>query len=206
MSRYRNSDWMRLRERRLARKSKLELLGDHPLSHIDKWRRYQWMREDCAQYESAREAREDNLIAVVIQISSAALIAIPGFIFNVYKKFPALSEEPLIFIGLFGFFISLICAMAEQMLSAHAYGRQSKVATAYYQMRSHQTFDSKFTRWTKVCRYVAYASFVLSLAVSAIAIAYFEEPVDVGKKAISAAATTATATPSATPSSTPSVR
>ena len=166
------------RERRLARKANAELRGAHPLSKIDPARCHAWMREDCAQYDTAREAREDNLIGVIIQITSAALLAIPSLIFGLSKKFPDFSEAPFIHTGLAGLFLSLLLAMGEQLLSAHAYKRRRKIAIKYYQKKSDVVSDPVFAACTRWCRYSAYALFVLSLAVSAAAIASYEDSED----------------------------
>ncbi|QZH75928.1 MAG: hypothetical protein JY451_04945 [Erythrobacter sp.] len=128
------------------------------------------MREDCSQYETAREAREDSLISTVIQITSASLLGVPGLIFGVEGKFPDFSEAYLLYIGLICFLLTLIAAMGEQYLSGIAYKRRAKIAQEYYLKKSVKTSDPKFSKWLVRCQNAAYLLFIISLSTTAVAI------------------------------------
>ena len=200
---YRSDKWQRLASARIGRKLAKSRKGAHPLSHVDPDKCYEWMRSDCASYDAARQAREDGLISTITQISSAALLAIPGLIFGANQDFPEFDAAPLLYAGIFTFLTSLILSMVEQYLSAKAYRRQTKIAQDYYLLQSDKRSDEKFVAWVRRCRNSACITFGVAVAISTAALMMLERDFD-GTPAASTSAppsTTATATATATAAS-----
>lgn len=52
----------------------------HPIAHISGIQCYEWMREECAALDLARQQREDNVVSLVTTISATALLGIPGLL------------------------------------------------------------------------------------------------------------------------------
>ncbi|WP_147373738.1 hypothetical protein [Hephaestia caeni] len=102
------------------------------------------MRADCAGHDVARQAREDGLISTITQISSGALLAIPGLIFGSDSRFPSLAQSPILYVGIGLFLTTLTLAMTEQLMSGKAYERQKQIAYAYYTLQSERSSDSAF--------------------------------------------------------------
>jgi ABC-type Fe3+-siderophore transport system permease subunit len=132
------------------------------------------MRADCAAYDLARQSREDNLIATITQISSAALLGIPGIFFGKDQQFPVIKDDPLLYLGIFIFLATLIMAMVEQYLSAKAYRKQSEIAQKYYLLKSPETVDKKLIRRVRFCRNLAVFLFGVAVAVSTTALMMLE--------------------------------
>lgn len=199
MSRYRSSEWEKLAKGRRERKSLRSRRGSHPLSHVDKDRCYEWMRAECAALESARQSREDGIIGTITQISSTALLAIPGLLFGSDQSFPSLYDAPLLYFGIAAFLVTLCLAMLEQFLSAKAYRRQTQIVSEYYLMQSDRTSDSAFVMWVRRCRNGACIMFGLAVVISAAALMMLERKAD-GKSTATSTATATSAAPSAAPS------
>jgi hypothetical protein len=74
--------------------------SQHPLAHVDSGKCYEWMLAQCAALEAQRQAREDGLVGTATQISSAALLAVPGVIFASSVHMPPFSSDPFLYVGL----------------------------------------------------------------------------------------------------------
>lgn len=193
MNRYRSNEWEKLALGRKARRLIRIQNGEHPLSHVDPDKCYEWMRSDCAAQEAARQSREDGLISTITQVSSTALLAIPGLLFGSSQPFPKLQDSPFLYIGVGGFLATLVVAMLEQFLSGKAYQRQTDIARRYYLMQSVRTHDSEFVAWVRRCRNSACVLFGLSVFVSAMALIMLEGNIN-AKSSFSAAAPAASTT------------
>ncbi len=140
----------------------------HPIAHIDSLKCYEWMLAECASANAQRQAREDGLVGTVTQISSAAILAVPGFALATGSTVPSAGQAPLLYVGLVGFGLALLCAMAEQHFSSVAYAKHIEVVQAYYTKQSEITEDA-FTRLrVRVTRWLAYAFFATALFLTAI--------------------------------------
>jgi|GEM_PF-6523148 len=170
MPEYRSDAWKRLAQGRAERRRRKLSIGPHPLSHVDPDLCYQWMREDCASHDIARQTREDGLITTITQISSGALLAIPGLVFTSDSAVPTLRDEPLLYGGIGLFLCSLTLAMAEQMLSGKAYRRQKDIAQKYYMMESDRSSDSSFVVWLRRTRVATYFVFGFAIFISMISL------------------------------------
>lgn len=207
MQRYRSDNWKKLSLGRQSRKLAADRRGAHPLAHIDPDKCYEWMRADCAASHLARQAREDGLIATVTQISSAALLGIPGLLFGSDESLPQVNQQPWLYIGISLFLITLLLALVEQYLSGKAYNRQVEIAQQYYLRQSDRTSDSAFVAWVRKCRNTALVTFGAAVIISTTALMTLERKTD-GKASIAAPASpsAAPAAPASAPSTSNSSR
>jgi len=141
---------------------------DHPLAHVDSGKCYEWMLAQCAALEAQRQAREDSLVATVTQVSSAALLAVPGVIFASGVHLPRFSTDPLLYGGLIFFGTALVAAMVEQYLSGVACSKQIAIVRAYYLKDSPRTEDKMSLQRVRRCRYLSFACFGVALIVTAL--------------------------------------
>jgi hypothetical protein len=155
------------------------------------------MRAECAAYDTARQAREDGIITTITQISSAALLAIPGLLFGTDKDFPTFSQNPSLYLGIGLFLISLVISMFEQFLSAKAYRHQAKIAQAYYTMDSEIRDDSKLIPWVRRSRNIACVVFAVAIMITARSLITLERSGNGNSAAPTAAASTAAASTAA---------
>ncbi|HEY0626733.1 MAG TPA: hypothetical protein VGD10_08360 [Allosphingosinicella sp.] len=140
----------------------------HPIAHIDKLKCYEWMLAECASLNSHRQAREDSLIATITQISSAAVLAIPGLFFAADVRLPQFTDSPFLYIGVVGFLLALAASMAEQHYSAVAHAKQIEIVQAYYTRQSAEIEDQPSRQRVRYARRAAYALFTLSLLTSSL--------------------------------------
>jgi len=123
------------------------------------------MRAECATIDLARQGREDGLISTITQISSAALLAIPGFLFSL-TDLPSFNRAPLVYIGIGTFLVSLLSAMLEQYLSGIAYRKQREIAINYYLLKDTKVLDGCFVKIVNLARNVSYISFIIAVVVT----------------------------------------
>lgn len=158
---------LEITEKRLARRRERELAtrrrGAHPLAHIDPEVAYGWMLSECAAATTQRQARQDGLVATVTQVSSAALLAVPGLLFATQAKFPAATRDPLLYLGLLAFGLAFLSALAEQFFSSAAHDKHIQIMHEYYTFRSVKTEDRQSRRQVKIARNLCYAFFALAL-------------------------------------------
>src|SRR4051794_31063531 len=114
----------RISEWRDGRGRERKQSGPHPMAHVDPDRCYEWMRADCAALKASRQSREDAVVATITQVSSAALLGIPGLLFGAKTPLPALAKAPLLYSGILLFLLTVFAALLEQYLSSVAYRRQ----------------------------------------------------------------------------------
>lgn len=139
----------------------------HPIDHIDPLKCYEWMLAECASANAQRQAREDGLIGTVTQISSAAILAIPGFALATDYAIPGFSKAPLLYGGMISFGLALLSSMAEQHFSSTAYAKHIEIVQAYYTKQSNLTEDNGSRSRVRVVRWLAYAFFALALSSTA---------------------------------------
>lgn len=140
----------------------------HPLHSVDPDKCYEWMLAQCAALNASREARQDGLIATITQISSAAILAIPGLVFASGAATPTLSDSPLLYAGVILFIAALLAALAEQHLSVVAFSKQVEITQSYYLKESAQTQDEKSLGRLKMARTFAYVFFVSGILLASI--------------------------------------
>lgn len=196
MASYRSNEWQRLAIGRAKRAAAKSARGPHPLAHVDPDRSYEWMRADCSAHDLARQAREDGLIASIIQISSAALLAIPGLIFGSDSPFPSFFEAPILYVGIIAFLVTLFAAMVEQVMSGKGYERQKLIAYSYYTGESHKRDDAEFVRCLRWVRRIVYTLFGLAIVLSMLGLSKLEIKQH-GQAAVTSTAFTSTAAASA---------
>ena len=139
----------------------------HPVAHVEPDKRYGWMKAECAALDAARQAREDGLIGTIIQLSSAALLVIPGLLLGSDEGVPSAGDAPLLMAGILLFLVALILAMLEQYLSGHAYRRQREIVQDYYLLESEKSHDDMFDKWVRLARNSACVTFALAVLLAA---------------------------------------
>jgi hypothetical protein len=132
------------------------------------------MLAQCAALEAQRQGREDGLVGTVTQISSAALLAVPGVIFASSVHLPRFAIDPCLYLGLILFAFALLAAMAEQYFSGLACSKQVDVVRAYYLKRSSEIQDKTSVRRVRVARYISFACFGVALIVTALGLLRLE--------------------------------
>jgi hypothetical protein len=142
--------------------------GSHPLAYVDPEKAYEWMQSQCAALMSARQAREDKLIDIVIQTSSAALLAIPGFLVASGKGLPTFTHSWLLASGALAFLISFMLGCTEQILSGKAYRAQRDVLENYYAQKSNIVVNEGANRRTDSARVAALTVFAAAVILSAL--------------------------------------
>ena len=142
--------------------------GDHPLADVDSGKCYEWMLAQCAALEAQRQGREDGLVGTVTQISSAALLAVPGVMFASGVELPRFAVDPFLYLGLVFFGVALIAAMTEQDFSGLACSKQIDVVRAYYLKKSAKTKDEASLKRLRTARHLSFACFGFALIVTAL--------------------------------------
>ena len=138
----------------------------HPLEGIDPDKVYEWYRADRAAVLQARQAREDSLITTIIQISSAALLLVPGVLLSKDSAMPTLTEGKVLYFGIFAFGIALLTALSEQYYSARAYSKQLQIVDKYYFKESTAREDRGSLVVQQCAYYGAVATFVVAILVT----------------------------------------
>jgi hypothetical protein len=161
-------------------------MDEHPIAHVPDEIAHQWMREDCAALDAARQAREDNLMNVIIQTSSAAVLAIPGLFIAADVDVPKFKDAWPIYVGTLAFALAFAGACIEQVLSGKAYEAQKRVVEKYYSKKSPRTSDQRAIGRADLARNVALAIFAVAVSLGALGLAQFARGSD-GKAASSSA-------------------
>lgn len=124
------------------------------------------MRQDCAALVSARQSREDGIVQTIIQISSGALLAIPGFLLTSDLSTPSLIDGWSLYFGITLFVCALIIAMLEQHFSAKAYKIHEKVVQNFYLLKSTDNFDEKSVKLVYRLRIISCIIFSSAVLIS----------------------------------------
>lgn len=169
----------------------------HPLAHISGSICYQWMREECAALQLARQQREDNIISSITSMSSAGLVAIPTILFTTSNEVPQGWRYIPTILGIILLSLSLSLALWEQIISANAYSEQEEISRNYYLKISPIRDNEKRYKLIKKIRTSCIFTFGIALGLCAIGLTQLRKHND-GKAPISATAT-ATAITSSPP-------
>jgi hypothetical protein len=121
------------------------------------------MLAECARLHDARQAREDGLIQTVIQISSAALLAVPSLLLGTVAGVPGFNQAHLLYGGGALFMLALSAAMLEQHLSSLAFRGQIRIVQDYYLKVSEKAEDVGAIRRLRISRYAAYGLFAAAV-------------------------------------------
>lgn len=139
----------------------------HSLSHLTNKECYDLLIAERASLVAARQVREDGLIGTITQVSSAALLLIPGTLASA-SKIPNFSTAPILYLGIIGFFVALCSSLLEQWFSGKAYQKQQEVTEAYYLRKSEQTYDEISEKRVRRTQIAAFVSFGLALLFSVV--------------------------------------
>jgi hypothetical protein len=142
----------------------------HPLEGIDEDKVHEWYRADRAAVLEARQAREDSLITTIIQVSSAALLLVPGVLLSTAPAMPTVSNNKALYLGILAFGVALLTALSEQYFSARAYSKQLEVIDRYYFKESEERVDRRSLVVQQCAYYGAIASFVVAILLTSAAL------------------------------------
>ena len=140
----------------------------HPLDGIDPWECYDQLISERNKLISAKREAEDGFVKTIVQLSSAIILAVPGFLaFNKVKPY---APSPLLLVGLALIGLSLISALCEQYLSSHAYDRQIAKTDAYYTKASNDISPPTVSKFVRVALTVAFVGFVTGVCIISLAL------------------------------------
>ena len=165
----------------------------HPLQHITALQCHEWMLRDCAALELARQQREDGVITTVTNISSGALLAIPGLLFSKGLELPPFFDNQALYIGFTCFGIALASAITEQIMSRAAYKRQADISKAYHRLESTIQSDIKSVGRVEFTRNSSILFFAAALLLSAYGLTQLRST-NHGQSTVTPASTTTTTT------------
>lgn len=174
-------------------------MSDHPIAHVPTQQAHEWMRAECAALDAARQAREDNLMNVIIQTSSAAVLAIPALFLASETPMPAFAEAWPVYVGTAAFGLAFACACLEQILSGMAYRAQRDVVQKYYAQESEKTCDEATVGRADLVRSLALAIFAIAVSLGGLGLAQFARGIDVEAPGSPKSALTARHTDSPSP-------
>lgn len=140
----------------------------HPLDGKDEWECHdQHIAERNALIDGKRNA-EDSFIKTVIQLSSAIVLLVPGFLITR----PENSQLPsgLLITGLSLIGLSLLSGLSEQFLSSLAYGKQIEKTADYYQKRTSDVSPPAMSKAVAVALFGAFLTFLLGVLVTSVAL------------------------------------
>ncbi|WP_222926977.1 hypothetical protein [Sphingomonas gilva] len=166
------------------------------------------MAERTALITAGRES-EDNLIKTIIQLASALVALMAGFITQ--KQLDFSIQGFLIFSVSISFFvISIIAALTEQFFSAQAYRQQLKLLEDYYGKVTDSFSEPAANKWVRKAKVTAFACFLIAILTLAILAVLQARGVNDGKRPPATPTTTTTPTaataataPAPTPTSSP---
>lgn len=150
------------------------------------------MRQDCAALASAQQSREDGLVQTITQISSAAILAIPGVLLSSDIEVPTFREGWLLYLGTIMFLLALTASMLEQYFSAQSYRKHEEIAKSYYFLDTNKDCDKYSIARVDATRIIACVLFGVALLLSATGIIYLMEK-EHDKPATSSSASAASA-------------
>jgi hypothetical protein len=125
------------------------------------------MRQDCAALVEARQSREDSLIQTITQISSAALLAIPGFLLTSDLGAPNFEDGWSLYLGAILFISTLFISMLEQHFSAKSYKIHEQVVQKYYLLEKQNNCDQQSINLVNNFRIMGCILFFFAVLISA---------------------------------------
>jgi hypothetical protein len=111
---------------------------------------------------TARRESEDNLIKTIIQLGSALIVLISGFVSQTTVSIGD-AELALFIITLVGLVISIVAGLTEQYFSSKAYEEQQRLVEDFYQKAIATFGPAPSNKWVRISQLVAFATFVFAL-------------------------------------------
>ena len=139
-----------------------EIIGPHPLDGRDEHDCYQTMMAERSTLDSARRESEDTIVKTIIQLSTALIALMSGFIFQ-YSTSIENNIAYLICAAIFLFVIAMCFALAEHFFSALAHAQQIILLENYYTKVSKKFSEAPANRWVRRTRFVSLASFISAI-------------------------------------------
>lgn len=111
---------------------------------------------------TARRESEDNLIKTIIQLSSALIVLMAGFVSQAKVEISGLSS------GLFaatiaGLVVAVISGLAEHYFASKAYLEQQKLVEDFYQKNISTFGEAPSNKWVRRSQVTAFTSFIAAL-------------------------------------------
>jgi uncharacterized membrane-anchored protein YhcB (DUF1043 family) len=171
--------------------------GAHPLDGCDEDEIYKVMMSERTELVKARREAEDAVVKTIIQISSALVALIAGFISQANVHIGQGLAKYLVFVV-----VALICALTvgllEQYLSSKAYEAQQKLVEDYHQKKIAEFDEPRENGWVRRCQKVAFVAFVVGLILLGLFAFLQSEASSNDQTATTTTATTTAATATAT--------
>lgn len=172
-------------------------ISPHPLDGCDEDDCYKTMMAERTVLVAAQRDAQDNLIKTIIQLSSALIALMAGFITQ--AKFVLTDTSfAVVSFTLLAFSISIICGLAENFFGSKAYKEQQGMLEDYYGKYIEEFTEPRSNKLVRRAQLGAFSLFVialLSLAVFGILEAKGKN--DVKQSTASTSSSPATATSSA---------
>lgn len=136
----------------------------HPLADVDPWVKFDQHIQERNRLISCKRETEDGYIKTVIQLSSAILLLVPGFL-NTSAKTGMAEIQTATLVGLSFIALSLTAAISEQFLSSKAYNAQIAKTDSYYRMDSSDINPPTITRIVELAMLASFATFLMGILV-----------------------------------------
>jgi hypothetical protein len=179
----------------------------HPLDGCDPADCYKTMMAERTALVTARQDIENHLVRTVIQIASALIVLMAGFVTQ--KSLDMDCVARIIFsCSLIGLVISIIAGLGEHWFASQAYLSQQIMMEDYYNKKISKFSDPIENKHVKRCQLFLFLSFILALVLlSVLAViqtgVISDEPTDHPPPAAAAAAAAPTAPTAAAPAAAP---
>lgn len=139
-----------------------QLVTPHPLDGCDDYECYKTMMAERTVLIAAQRDAQDNLIKTVIQLSSALIALMAGFITQA-KIYPTGIALVIFSASLSSLGIAIVCGLTENFFSSRAYNEQQKMLEDYYGKYIGEFVDAKSNKSVRRAQLGAFSFFVIAL-------------------------------------------
>ena len=178
-----------------------KLIGSHPLDECDPTDCYQTMMAERTELITARRQAEDGFIKTIIQLSSALIVLMAGFI---AQRSDVLSDESLVLIrcSIASLILAVIFGIGEQVASSVAYQNQQVQLENYYGKRIDHYKAPNANVWVRWFQAISLMFFAGSLILLGF-FAFQKKVENKHEQRSSASASASTSAPTSAPASAP---
>lgn len=134
----------------------------HPLEGSDLSECYKVMMSERTALITARRETEDNLIKTVIQLSSAMIVLMAGFVSQAETTFTGITT--VLFVMIIVVLVLVITSgLTEQFYSSRAYLEQQALVESYYNREISSFDEPKANKFVRASQAVAFILFIIAL-------------------------------------------
>ncbi len=172
----------------------------HPLTDCDPDECYRTMMSERTDLIKAQRDAEDTLVKTIIQISSALLVLLAGFVVQSDSVMRPFSQSIYLFC-MFGLVVAVVAGLFEHFFSSKAYSAQLKLVESFYTQQISSFGEPIENKWVRAMQRLQFGAFAIAaFFLLIIAAAEIGEKDDQGKEdgTTSTSTSTATATSAAT--------